>query len=116
MAGGLVDQNSKHLSSTEILHSLMTGQWRTLEGKLPEAVMGLRGATLNNQIFMTGKYLCKNHNSSSKTVDFRVFWRGRQKIVGPLGLPGGVRQKKHLEIIFHAFLGKVNEYGGPRTN
>ena len=56
MAGGLVDQNSKHLSSTEILHSLMTGQWRTLEGKLPEAVMGLRGATLNNQVFMTGKY------------------------------------------------------------
>ena len=93
----------------------MTGQW-TLVGKLPEAVMGLRGATLNNQIFITGKYWCKNHNSSSKTVDFRVFWRGRQKKVGPLGSYGGVRPKKqYLEIIFHAFLGKVNEYGGPRN-
>ena len=70
MAGGLVDQNSKHLSSTEILHSLMTGQW-TLVGKLPEAVMGLRGATLNNQVFMTGKY-DKNKDWTTNSANYHM--------------------------------------------
>ena len=50
-----MDRKSNHLSSTEILQSLMTGRWRTLGGQLPEAVLGLRGATLNNRVFMTGK-------------------------------------------------------------
>ena len=54
MAGGVVDQGNQ-LSSTEILKSLMDGRWRTIGGQLPEAVFGLRGATLNNQVFMTGK-------------------------------------------------------------
>ena len=62
VAGGLdgVDQKSKHLSSTEILQSLMTGRWRTLGGQLPEAVLGLRGATLNNRVFMTGMILMQS--------------------------------------------------------
>ena len=39
--------------------------------------------------------------------DFRVFWRGQQKKVGSLGGPlGGSDPKKHLEIIFLAFLEK----------
>ena len=36
-------------------------------------------------------------------------------LVGPLEPSGGSDSKKHLEIIFHAFLGKVNEYGGSRN-
>ena len=51
-----MDGGNQHLSSTEILKSLMAGRWRTLGGQLPEAVLGLRGATLNNQVFMTGKF------------------------------------------------------------
>ena len=46
MAGGLV-------SSTEILVTL-AGVWRTV-GPLPTAVYGLRGATLNNRVFMLGE-------------------------------------------------------------
>ena len=36
----------------------------------------------------------------SKIAGFRVFWRGQH-------VPN-----KHLKIIFHAFLGRVNEYQG----
>ena len=72
VAGGLdgVDQKSKHLSSTEILQSLMTGRWRTLGGQLPEAVLGLRGATLNNRVFMTGKNISRLN--SVKNTNFRL--------------------------------------------
>ena len=41
------------LFSTEILVTL-AGVWRTV-GPLPTAVYGLRGATLNNRVFMLGE-------------------------------------------------------------
>ena len=47
VAGGLV-------SSTEILVTL-AGVWRTV-GSLPTAVWGLRGATLDNTVYMTGEW------------------------------------------------------------
>ena len=37
------------------------------------------------------------------------FWKGQQKKLGTPGAPWG-------QIIFHAFLGKVNKYGGNRFN
>ena len=53
MAGGW-DENTNRLSSTEILVTL-AGVWRTV-GPLPTAVRGLRGATLDNRIYMTGEW------------------------------------------------------------
>ena len=56
-------------------------------------------------------------------MDFRVFWRGWHEKIGSLGSPLWVQPKKTLgyhfscifrksqDIIFHAFLGRVNEYG-----
>ena len=52
MAGG-GDIVFGSLSSTEILVTL-AGVWRTV-GPLPTAVRGLRGATLDNRIYMTGE-------------------------------------------------------------
>ena len=52
MAGGF-DQGNSLLSSTEILVTL-AGVWRTV-GPLPTAVRGLRGATLDNTVYMTGE-------------------------------------------------------------
>ena len=40
---------------------------------------------------------------------------GVAKEIGPLEASGGLDPKKKFEIIFHAFLGKVNVYGGPRN-
>ena len=54
MAGGW-DGNTK-LSSTEILVTL-AGVWRTV-GPLPTAVYGLRGATLDNTVYMLGGEWC----------------------------------------------------------
>ena len=51
MAGGYRDN---FLSSTEILVTL-AGEWRTV-GELPTAVNGLRGATLDNTVYMTGEW------------------------------------------------------------
>ena len=51
MAGG--SKGIDELSSTEILVTL-AGVWRTV-GPLPTAVSGLRGATLDNRVFMTGE-------------------------------------------------------------
>ena len=51
MAGGYGDTR---LSSTEILVTL-AGVWRTV-GSLPTAVAGLRGATLDNTVYMTGEW------------------------------------------------------------
>ena len=51
MAGGIGDTR---LSSTEILVTL-AGVWRTV-GPLPTAVAGLRGATLDNTVYMTGEW------------------------------------------------------------
>ena len=51
VAGGYGD---KRLSSTEILVTL-AGGWRTV-GQLPTAVYGLRGATLDNTVYMTGEW------------------------------------------------------------
>ena len=51
MAGGYGD---KRLSSTEILVTL-AGEWRTV-GQLPSALRGLRGATLDNTVYMTGEW------------------------------------------------------------
>ena len=51
VAGGNV--GAEKLSSTEILVTL-AGEWRTV-GRLPSAVDGLRGATLDNTVYMTGE-------------------------------------------------------------
>ena len=50
VAGGL---GGGWLSSTEILVTL-AGVWRTV-GPLPTAVSVLRGATLDNTVYMTGE-------------------------------------------------------------
>ena len=50
VAGGYGDD---WLSSTEILVTL-AGVWRTV-GPLPTAAFGLRGATLDNRVYMTGE-------------------------------------------------------------
>ena len=52
---GFDTYNTKYnrLSSTEILVTL-AGVWRTVE-PLPAALAGLRGATLNNMIYMLGE-------------------------------------------------------------
>ena len=52
VAGGS-DGNLDKLSSTEIMVTL-PGKWRSV-GPLPAAVVGLRGATLDNMVFMTGE-------------------------------------------------------------
>ena len=52
VAGGWDGDN--YLSSTEILVTL-AGVWRTV-GRLPTAVSGLRGATLDNTVYMTGEW------------------------------------------------------------
>ena len=52
VAGGR-DQGRNELSSTEILVTL-AGEWRTV-GRLPTALAGLRGATLDNMIYMLGE-------------------------------------------------------------
>ena len=48
------DDDYTRLSSTEILVTL-AGVWRTV-GPLPTAVWGLRGATLDNRVYMTGEW------------------------------------------------------------
>ena len=53
MAGGW-ENVFDYLSSTEILVTL-AGVWRTV-GRLPTAVAGLRGATLDNTVYMTGEW------------------------------------------------------------
>ena len=50
VAGGY---DNNELSSTEILVTL-AGVWRTV-GRLPTAVDGLRGATLDNTVYMLGE-------------------------------------------------------------
>ena len=50
VAGGY---EANYLSSTEILVTL-AGVWRTV-GQLPTAVEGLRGATLDNTVYMLGE-------------------------------------------------------------
>ena len=45
-------------------------------------------------------------------MGFRVFFGGLQKKRSPGSTLGGYDPKQHLEIIFHAFLGIVTEYGG----
>ena len=52
MAGGWDGDN--YLSSTEILVTL-AGVWRTV-GQLPTAVYVLRGATLDNTVYMLGEW------------------------------------------------------------
>ena len=52
MAGGYDEAN--YLSSTEILVTL-AGEWRTV-GRLPTALYSLRGATLDNTVYMTGEW------------------------------------------------------------
>ena len=47
------DDDYTRLSSTEIIVTL-AGVWRTVE-PLPSAVAGLRGATLDNRIYMLGE-------------------------------------------------------------
>ena len=53
MAGGS-GAGGNSLSSTEILVTL-AGEWRTV-GSLPTAVYGLRGATLDNTVYMLGEW------------------------------------------------------------
>ena len=53
VAGGWVSYDN-YLSSTEILVTL-AGVWRTV-GSLPTAVRGLRGATLDNTVYMLGEW------------------------------------------------------------
>ena len=48
------DDDYTRLSSTEILVTL-AGVWRTV-GELPTAVSYLRGATLDNTVYMTGEW------------------------------------------------------------
>ena len=50
MAGG-ISANGIYLSSTEIYEA---GQW-TEVGALPAAVIGLRGASVQNTVYMLGK-------------------------------------------------------------
>ena len=45
------DHCIEYLASTEVYHG---GQWLTVE-PLPAAVMGVRGATLDNTVYMTGE-------------------------------------------------------------
>ena len=52
VAGGYGD---KRLSSTEILVTLAGVEWKTV-GSLPTAVAGLRGATLDNTVYMLGEW------------------------------------------------------------
>ena len=52
VAGGL-DAGINTLSSTEVLVTL-AGVWKTV-GPLPTAVSGLRGAPLDNTVYMTGE-------------------------------------------------------------
>ena len=52
VAGGWDGYN--RLSSTEILVTL-AGGWRTV-GRLPSAVTALRGATLDNTVYMLGEW------------------------------------------------------------
>ena len=51
VAGGYANGD---LSSTEILVTL-AGEWRTV-GELPAALYGLRGATLDNTVYMLGEW------------------------------------------------------------
>ena len=54
MAGGK-DGSNNLLSSTEILDTVDASNWRTVT-ELPYKVTGLRGATLNNIIYMSGEW------------------------------------------------------------
>ena len=53
VAGGI--NFSTYLDSVEVLEGV-DGSWRTLEAKLPRAMEGIRGITLNNVIYMIGEY------------------------------------------------------------
>ena len=52
VTGGWDD--STRLDSTEIFSDNI---WRTVAGKLPEASLELRGATINNRVLIFGKIL-----------------------------------------------------------
>ena len=59
MTGGVEDYdlNTNVLTTTEILEiGKKTKNWKQV-GHLPNALQGLRGVSLNNKIFMTGKNL-----------------------------------------------------------
>ena len=49
---GGINGNSKRTVSTEVMSSL--GSTWTFVGNLPRATFGLRGISVNNQIFVTG--------------------------------------------------------------
>ena len=53
VAGGW-DAGNNRLASTETL-VILAGAWRTV-GPMPTALTGLRGATLDNRIYMTGEW------------------------------------------------------------
>ena len=52
VAGGI--NFSTYLDSVEVLEGV-DGSWRSLEAKLPRAMQGIRGITLNNVIYMIGE-------------------------------------------------------------
>ena len=58
MAGGEDYDNypDYHLDTSEIMRGT-EGFWRTMEAKLLRILIGLRGATINNIVYMTGKGL-----------------------------------------------------------
>ena len=58
VAGGMTGVWSNfpsYLDSVEVLEGV-DGSWRSLEAKLPRAMQGIRGITLNNVIYMIGEY------------------------------------------------------------
>ena len=58
VAGGMTEASNfpfHLLDSVEVLEGV-DGSWRSLEAKLPRAMEGIRGITLNNVIYMIGEY------------------------------------------------------------
>ena len=76
VAGGF--DNGRILSSTEILVTL-AGEWRTV-GRLPTAVSGLRGATLDNTVYMTGEWCTDIY---TVMVCWHLMFQGDQALVTP---------------------------------
>ena len=75
VAGGYGDN---FLSSTEILVTL-AGVWRTV-GQLPSALRGLRGATLDNTVYMLGEWYTDIY---SVMVCWHLMFQGDQALMTP---------------------------------
>ena len=57
VVGGMRGPDISDLLSSTELHAVDGEQWTLLESSLPVAVHSLRGATVDNTVFITGHYI-----------------------------------------------------------